>query len=45
MLNMNHITATVYVRIIFGYAPTPDNFWTDVCLTSQTSDGIRQIFV
>ena len=33
------------VRTIFGHAPTSDNFWTEICLTSRTSYGLGQISV
>ena len=44
MLDMNHIIPTVNVRTIFGHTPSSDNFRTEICLTSWTSDELGQIF-
>ena len=44
MLEINSIISIVNVRTIFGHTPTSDNFWTDICLTSRTSDELGQTF-
>ena len=41
---MNHVTPVVNVRTIFGHSRTSGEFWTEICLTSGTSDGFGQIF-
>ena len=45
ILDMNPIILIVSVRTIFGHTPISDNFWTEISLTSRTSDGLGQIFV
>ena len=38
------IITIVNVRTIFGHIPTSEIVWTEICLTSRTSDGLGQIF-
>ena len=44
IFDMNHTIPIINVRAIFGHTPTWDNFWTEICLTSRTLDGLGQIF-
>ena len=46
LLFIPHISMILIVsaRTIFGHTRTSDNFWTDICLTSRTSDRLRQFF-
>ena len=44
-LDMSHIVLICNVRTIFGHFPTLDNFWTEICQASQTSEGLGQIFL
>ena len=41
---MIHIIPMVNLWTIFGHTTNSDNFWTEICLTSRTSDGLGQIF-
>ena len=42
-IDTNNIIPIVNVRKNFGQTPTSNNFWTEICLTSRTSDGLGQI--
>ena len=41
---MNPIIPIVNHQTIFEHTTNSDNFWTEICLTSRTSDGLGQIF-
>ena len=32
------------VRTFLGHIPTSDDVWTEICITSWTSDGLEQLF-
>ena len=40
---MNNIILTFNLQTVFGYTTNSDIFWTEICLTSWTSDGLGQI--
>ena len=44
ILNINHILSIVSLRTVFGHTTNLENFWTEICLISPTSDGLGQIF-
>ena len=41
---MNYIMPIVNVQTIFGHTHSSDIFWTEICSTSRTSDGLGWIF-
>ena len=45
ILDMNNLIQIVNVRTIFGHIPTSDNFWTEICLISRTSDNSDRFFL